>query len=218
MKTLGFLSSELRLGLRQTSSVLQRPPFPFTLSLTSVHVSSHLQPVLEVDGVVIPQSKAIERFLAKRFGLLGANDVEQALVEGCRHRMRSNVAAVIEQLTDIKNKYMEARRAVGDEQKAKTSAFFSEELPKQLGLVRHAGKKLIFCRLRLSRRRMAAVSWLDTRQRTRTSRRTTSCRLFSTTRLQFKRLLKARPFCKESSTRSHLMVALPSGLQLAPRL
>lgn len=39
-------------------------------------------PVLELDGgkYVIAQSKAIERFLARRFNMLGSNDVEAALI------------------------------------------------------------------------------------------------------------------------------------------
>lgn len=35
-------------------------------------------PMLEVDGVQIGQSIAIARFLAKRFGLVGENDIEMA--------------------------------------------------------------------------------------------------------------------------------------------
>ncbi|KAI1711875.1 putative glutathione S-transferase 5 [Ditylenchus destructor] len=38
-------------------------------------------PVLEVDGVKIPQSFAIARFLAKRFELAGKTDVESALLD-----------------------------------------------------------------------------------------------------------------------------------------
>jgi prostaglandin-H2 D-isomerase / glutathione transferase len=33
-------------------------------------------PILEVDGVVMYQSIAISRFLAKKFGLAGSNDME----------------------------------------------------------------------------------------------------------------------------------------------
>lgn len=38
-------------------------------------------PLLETEGVVIAQSRAIERFLAKRFGFFGKNDVEAALID-----------------------------------------------------------------------------------------------------------------------------------------
>ncbi len=39
-------------------------------------------PVLEIDGGkhTIAQSKAIERFLARRFNMLGSNDVEAAII------------------------------------------------------------------------------------------------------------------------------------------
>ena len=39
-------------------------------------------PVLEVDGVQIGQSIAINSFLARKTGLAGRCDVEQALAEG----------------------------------------------------------------------------------------------------------------------------------------
>lgn len=42
----------------------------------------HQIPVLEVDGKQIGQSKAIARFLARRFNLDGRDEFEQALVDG----------------------------------------------------------------------------------------------------------------------------------------
>jgi len=38
-------------------------------------------PELSVDGVKLVQSKAIERFLARRFGLMGSNDIESARID-----------------------------------------------------------------------------------------------------------------------------------------
>jgi len=38
-------------------------------------------PVLEVDGVKLPQSMTIARFLAKQFGLAGKDNLEQAKVD-----------------------------------------------------------------------------------------------------------------------------------------
>jgi len=38
-------------------------------------------PFIEVDGVTIPQSKTIERFLARRFNMMGVNDVENAQID-----------------------------------------------------------------------------------------------------------------------------------------
>lgn len=70
-------------------------------------------PILLVDGVAIGESKAIERFLAKRTGLMGANDVESALVDSfCEH------------IRDIKSNYDKA---------ADKAKFLSEALPSFLG-------------------------------------------------------------------------------------
>ncbi|CAF4173550.1 unnamed protein product, partial [Adineta steineri] len=38
-------------------------------------------PVLEVDGVKLPQSMSIARFLAKQFNLAGKDNLEQAKVD-----------------------------------------------------------------------------------------------------------------------------------------
>jgi len=51
-------------------------------------------PVLEVDGTLIPQSKAIGRYLARQFGLCGKNDIEAALCDG-----------FVDQLDDVTEKW-----------------------------------------------------------------------------------------------------------------
>ena len=38
-------------------------------------------PYLEVDNQIIPQSKAIERFLASRFNMMGESDIERARID-----------------------------------------------------------------------------------------------------------------------------------------
>jgi glutathione S-transferase len=70
-------------------------------------------PVLEIDGGKhrISQSKAIERFLARRFDMLGSNDVEAALIDGAG-----------EQINDVKQAFAKAKGA-GDDAVKK----FSEE-------------------------------------------------------------------------------------------
>lgn len=54
-------------------------------------------PVLEVDGHAISQSRAIERFLAKRFNLLGSNDIEAA-----------DIDSVSEEIADVQKAYFRA--------------------------------------------------------------------------------------------------------------
>jgi len=73
-------------------------------------------PVLEVDGKhIIAQSKAIERFLARRFHMLGSNDIEAALID-----------AAGEQINDVKQAYAKAK-GTGDDALKK---FFEEDLKK----------------------------------------------------------------------------------------
>ncbi|CAF2074680.1 unnamed protein product [Rotaria magnacalcarata] len=74
-------------------------------------------PVLEIDGgkYTIAQSKAIERFLARRFNMLGNNDIEAALID-----------AAGEQITDTKQAYNKSKAAGADNVKT----FFEEDLRK----------------------------------------------------------------------------------------
>jgi glutathione S-transferase len=51
-------------------------------------------PVMEVNGIQIGQSKAIERFIANNTGMFGANDEEKGAID-----------CVVENLRDIKEKY-----------------------------------------------------------------------------------------------------------------
>ncbi len=90
-------------------------------------------PVLEIDGGkhIIAQSKAIERFLARRFNMFGSNDVEGALIG--KEKFYSNefliyawIDAAGEQISDIKQAYRTAKSA-GDDGLKK---FFEEDLKK----------------------------------------------------------------------------------------
>lgn len=57
-------------------------------------------PFLEVDGHTIPQSKSIERFLARRFGLMGNNEFESAHID-----------SICECVRDFKDMYQKVRAA-----------------------------------------------------------------------------------------------------------
>jgi len=76
-------------------------------------------PELVVDGEHIAQSKAIERFLAKRFGMFGASDIETAKID-----------AFSEQIRDISLAYNQARG--NDEKVAK---FWAEEFPSNINIL-----------------------------------------------------------------------------------
>ncbi|CAF0899243.1 unnamed protein product [Adineta steineri] len=74
-------------------------------------------PVLEIDGGkhTIAQSKAIERFLARRFNMLGSNDIEAAIIE-----------AAGEQIGDVNQAYNKAKPEGADAVKK----FFEGDLKK----------------------------------------------------------------------------------------
>ena len=44
-------------------------------------------PILYVDGVALPQSKAMERYVAKQVGLMGSTPMEEAQIDAiCEHQ------------------------------------------------------------------------------------------------------------------------------------
>ena len=72
-------------------------------------------PVLQVggdSGTVIAQSKAIERFLARRFGFMGSSDVESALVE-----------SIGEAIVDCRNAYRKVQDSPSDKPAYWSGAF-----------------------------------------------------------------------------------------------
>lgn len=79
-------------------------------------------PVLEVDGVKLPQSTSIGRFLAKQFNLAGKDNLEQAKVD-----------AVVDTINDLVAILIPARIEPDETKKQElTKKLFSEDLPKHL--------------------------------------------------------------------------------------
>ena len=81
-------------------------------------------PFLEVDGVVIPQSKAIERFLARRFNMMGDTELESAQID-----------SICECVRDFKDMYQPLRKLEGDEKEEGMKKWFSETLVERLELL-----------------------------------------------------------------------------------
>ena len=76
-------------------------------------------PILKYDGVEIGQSKTIERFVARKYGFLGSNEVEAALID-----------AISEHVRDIKLKYNEARNnKSGEELETARKNFLVKDFP-----------------------------------------------------------------------------------------
>jgi glutathione S-transferase len=79
-------------------------------------------PILEIDGIKLPQSMTIARFLARQFHLAGKDNLEQAKVE-----------AVSDTATDLLNKFGPIIWYQEEPQKkASIDEFFANELPKHL--------------------------------------------------------------------------------------
>ncbi|CAF1034213.1 unnamed protein product [Rotaria sp. Silwood1] len=87
-------------------------------------------PVLEFDGVKLPQSMAIARFLAKQFQLAGKDNFEQAKVD-----------AVADTLSDVVAAFVPIRREQDEAKKPELiKKFQTEELPKHLKNLEVLGK------------------------------------------------------------------------------
>jgi glutathione S-transferase len=78
-------------------------------------------PFLEVEGEVICQSKAIERFLATKFDMMGSTPLEAAKID-----------SLCEWVRDFKDMYQKVRNASADEKEEAKSKFFGETLPERL--------------------------------------------------------------------------------------
>ena len=81
-------------------------------------------PFLVVDGTVIPQSKAIERFLAKKYNMFGTTEVETARIDG-----------LCEYVRDFKDAYQSVRKLPTDQKEEGMKKWFSETLPEKLTLL-----------------------------------------------------------------------------------
>ena len=82
-------------------------------------------PYLEVEGQVIPQSKAIERYISKSYNLMGSNLLEEARID-----------AIGECIRDIKDAYQKVRRIENPDEKVKgLEEWFSETLPTRMELL-----------------------------------------------------------------------------------
>jgi glutathione S-transferase len=78
-------------------------------------------PRLEVDGQVVFQSKAIERYLAARFDLLGSTPLEAAFID-----------SIGETIRDFKDGYQKVRNSPPETKEAAMQTYFSETLPNLL--------------------------------------------------------------------------------------
>ena len=111
-------------GVPGDFSTIQRPEFDSMKAAGELDVSLGKVPFLEVDGKKIGQSKAIERFLAREFGFMGADSVEAAQID-----------QLCETVIDFKNAYQKVK-GIQDatEKEAAMKKWFEEDLPANVAL------------------------------------------------------------------------------------
>lgn len=109
----------LNFGTPGDFSTITRPEFDAAKAAGELDAGLGKVPILEVDGVKIGQSKAIERFLAKEFGLNGDSAVQAAQVD-----------QLCETVRDFKDAYGKVK-GIKDEAEKKTAMdkWFAEDLP-----------------------------------------------------------------------------------------
>jgi prostaglandin-H2 D-isomerase / glutathione transferase len=120
-------------GLAETSRVLfaikgeQYEDFRYPLEIIDWATHNMVRnklPYLEVEGEIIPQSKAIERYLAKRFNMMGDNDIEYARIDG-----------ITEYVKDFKTAYQTVRKLPANQKENGLKEWFADTLKEKLELL-----------------------------------------------------------------------------------
>eukprot|EP01038_Epipyxis_sp_PR26KG_P011965 gene11965-16016_t len=94
------------------------PEFAKMKESGELDISMGRVPILNYNGEIIAQSKTIERFVAKKLGMAGANEIEEAKID-----------MICEHLNDIKQKYADCKKGVeGEALEAAKAKFLTEDL------------------------------------------------------------------------------------------
>ncbi len=100
-------------------STIKRPEFDAAQAAGEFTAGMDKVPVLEVGGQTIAQSKAIERYIARRAGLAGNTDIEAGQID-----------AVAEHVRDIKQAYQPCRKIEDSEAREEAMRkWFEDTLP-----------------------------------------------------------------------------------------
>lgn len=114
----------LTFGTPGDFSTIQRAEFEAAKEKGEFDSALGKVPVLEYQGVKVGQSKAIERFIARKVGMMGSSEIEEFQID-------SLACHVI----DIKDAYKAAKEAGKDDKEAAMTKWFGETLPEKLALV-----------------------------------------------------------------------------------
>ena len=103
---------------------MKKEEFDTDKAAGKLSLSLNKVPALEVDGVTIPQSKAIERFLARRFNMMGENELDAARID-----------SICECVRDFKDMYQKVRFLPEAERSEGMNQWFTVTLVERLGLL-----------------------------------------------------------------------------------
>lgn len=116
-----------------TPGTMKSQAFDDAKTSGELKINLNRAPVLVVDDVAIGQSKAIERFLAKRFGLMGKSPIEEALID-----------CMAEHCRDVRDAAMRkgfsafSRGKTDEEKRVAREEWFKTDLPTMLGKINDA--------------------------------------------------------------------------------
>ena len=103
---------------------MEKPEFDAAKQDGKLLGSLNKVPFLEVDGTIIPQSKAIERYIASQGNMMGDSLLEYARID-----------SICECVRDFKDAYQRVRKSENREEEM--TKWFTETLPERLGLLEH---------------------------------------------------------------------------------
>ena len=103
---------------------MKKEEFDTDKAAGKLSLSLNKVPALVVDGVTIPQSKAIERFLARRFNMMGENELDAARID-----------SICECVRDFKDMYQKVRFLPEAERSEGMNQWFTVTLVERLGLL-----------------------------------------------------------------------------------
>ena len=99
-------------------TTISRPEFDAAQQAGAFAAGLGKVPLLEVGGDAVPQSKAIERYVARTLGMVGTDDLEAAQID-----------AVTEHVRDIKQAYQPHRKCKAENPAEAQATWFSKTLP-----------------------------------------------------------------------------------------
>eukprot|EP00930_Biecheleria_cincta_P048690 TRINITY_DN3396_c0_g1_i5.p1 TRINITY_DN3396_c0_g1~~TRINITY_DN3396_c0_g1_i5.p1 ORF type:complete len:229 (-),score=67.12 TRINITY_DN3396_c0_g1_i5:273-959(-) len=114
----------LSFGTPGDFSTIQREQFDAAKATGEFDAALGKVPILEVDGIKVGQSKAIERYVSKQLGLMGSNDIEAFQID-----------SLALHIADVKDAYKAAKEAGKDDKEAAMKKWFEETLPEWLAKV-----------------------------------------------------------------------------------